>query len=236
MSTQTPAIRTVIFDLDGTLIDSAPDLHAAANRLMSELSLPLFDLAAVTSFIGNGLPKLVERCLAATGEAGRAVDLDWAFERFKTHYAQGASRRTQPYPGVIESLGALSAAGCRLGIVTNKTESLSHATLADLGLARHFEVVIGGDTLATKKPDPDGLLLALKRLEGVKTQTLYVGDSEVDAETAVRAGLRFALFTGGYRKSRVSDMLHWHAFDDMRDLVKERVLIGDAGIRPLRVG
>lgn len=236
MNTGTSAIRVVVFDLDGTLIDSAPDLHAAANRLMSELSLPTFDLATITSFIGNGLAKLVERCLAGAGEAGRGVDPDRAFERYKALYAEGASRLTRPYPGVVESLAALSEAGCRLGIVTNKSEGLALSTLADLGLAPHFEVVIGGDTLHTRKPEPEGLLLAVDRLGGMKADALFVGDSEVDAETAARAGLRFALFAGGYRKSPVSDMGHWHAFDDMRDLLRDRILPDVVAMRSLQAG
>ncbi len=223
MRNDSPAVRVVVFDLDGTLIDSAPDIHAAANRLMAELSLPTFDLRTITSYVGNGIPKLVERCLAATGDAGRAIELDHAIARFKSFYAEEPALRTRPYPGAVEALAALTDAGCRLGIVTNKSEDLSRAALADLGLAHHFEVVIGGDTLATKKPDPEGLVLAVDRLGGVPADALYVGDSEVDAETAARAGLRFALFTGGYRKSPVGELPHWYAFDDMRDLLSQRV-------------
>jgi len=218
-----PRIRTLVFDLDGTLIDSAPDIHAAANRLMSELALPQFDLATITSFIGNGIPKLVERCLTAAGDAAQSVSRNHALERFNAFYAEEPTVRTRPYRGVVEALERLSSAGCRLGIVTNKSEALSHAVLADLGLAHRFNVLIGGDTLATRKPDPAGLLLGLRRLGGAAADVLYVGDSEVDAETAVRGGVRFALFTGGYRKSAISDIPHWYAFDDMRELLKDRI-------------
>lgn len=219
MKSASSAPAALIFDLDGTLIDSAPDIHAAANRLMAEFSLPEFDLTTITSYIGNGIPKLVERCLAATGEAGRAVDLEHAITRFKAFYAEEPALRTRPYPGVVESLAVLTDAGCRLGVLTNKAEDLSRAALADLDLARHFEVVIGGDTLATKKPDPEGLFLAMGKLGGSRSNALYVGDSEVDAETAANADLRFALFTGGYRKSPVSALRHWIAFDDMREML-----------------
>lgn len=220
MSSLYPAPAALIFDLDGTLIDSAPDIHAAANRLMAELSLPAFDLTTITSYIGNGIPKLVERCLAAAGEAGHVVDLDHAIARFKAFYAEEPALRTRPYPGVVEALATLTGAGCLLGVVTNKSEDLSRAALADLDLARHFDVVIAGDTLATKKPDPEGLLLAIDKLGSSRTDALYIGDSEVDAETAANAHMRFALFTGGYRKSPVGALKHWIAFDDMRDMLK----------------
>ncbi len=236
MSSETPEVRTLIFDLDGTLIDSAPDIHAAANRLMDELSLPQFDLATIKSFVGNGIPKLVERCLEAAGDAGRSIDLDRAIERFKEFYAEEPAVRTQPYAGVVETLDTLSNAGYRLGIVTNKAEDLTRAALADLGLAHYFEVVIGGDTLQTKKPDPEGLHLALNKLGATNANAIYVGDSEVDAETAVRAKIRFALFSGGYRKSPTSALPHWQVFDDIRDLLKYLDVAGAPATRANQAG
>lgn len=224
-----PAVRALVFDLDGTLIDSAPDIHAAANRLMRELELPAFDLNTITSYIGNGIPKLVERCLDATGATGK-VPLDVAIDRFKAFYAEEPALRTRPYDGVVEALAAFSKAGCRLGVVTNKAEDLSRAALADLGMAGHFDVVIGGDTLKSKKPDPEGLLLAIARLGATPASALYVGDSEVDGETAAAAGLRFALFSGGYRKSPLDAIPHWRLFDDMRGLIDAVAISSEAPI------
>ena len=212
-------IRTFVFDLDGTLIDSAPDIHAAANRLMLEMGLAAFDLNTITSYIGNGIPKLVERCLASAGAPSDRATLNHAIACFKALYAEEPALRTRPYPGVVEALDAFAAAGCAMGVCTNKSEDLSRAALRDLGIASYFDVVIGGDTLPTKKPDPAGLHEAVRSLGGSAATALYVGDSEVDAETAANAGLRFALFTGGYRKSPVMTILHWHAFDDMRALL-----------------
>lgn len=219
MTLVVPPVRALVFDLDGTLIDSAPDIHAAANRLMSALALPAFDLTTITSYIGNGIPKLVERCLAAAG-ATDTVPLEEAIARFKGFYAEEPALRTRPYPGVVEALASFAEAGCRLGVVTNKAEDLSRAALADLGLAPHFEVVIGGDTLATRKPDPEGLLQAIDRLGATRDSAIYVGDSEVDGDTAVAAGLRFALFSGGYRKQPLEQIPHWRLFDDMRSLTE----------------
>lgn len=219
MNAHRPAVRALVFDLDGTLIDSAPDIHHAANRLMAELKLPAFDLTTITSYIGNGIPVLVERCLQAAGDAGRGVALDDAIARFKSFYAEEPALRTRPYSGVEDALATWAAAGSGLGVVTNKAEDLSRAALRDLGLAGHFATVIGGDTLATKKPDPRGLLLAIEQLGATPEAALYVGDSEVDAETAANAGVRFALFSGGYRKAPLSQLPHWRAFDDMRELM-----------------
>lgn len=219
MKSDRPAVRALVFDLDGTLIDSAPDIHAAANRLMSELQLPAFDLTTITSYIGNGIPKLVERCLAATGESGRAIDLDHAISRFKAFYAEEPAVRTRPYAGVEKALAAFAKAGCRMGVVTNKAEDLSRAALRDLGLDRYFDVVIGGDSLPSKKPDPTGLLQAIEGLGATRATALYVGDSEVDAETAANADVRFALFSSGYRKTPLEDLAHWRLYDDMSELV-----------------
>lgn len=218
MSGDANAVRVLVFDLDGTLIDSAPDIHAAANRLMAALKLPSFDLTTITSYIGNGIPKLVERCLASAGAPAEKVSLDDAIAQFKAFYAEEPAVRTRPYPGVEEALAAFKQAGCRLGVVTNKAEDLSRAALVDLGLADYFGVVIGGDTLATRKPDPEGLLLAIDRLGGTRHDALYVGDSEIDGDTAAAARVRFALFSGGYRKSPLDEISHAVLFDDMREL------------------
>ena len=218
MTSRQTAIRALVFDLDGTLIDSAPDIHAAANRLMAEMKLKPFDLTTITSYIGNGIPKLVERCLAAAGADADENGLEQAIARFKSFYAEEPALRTRPYPGVVEALAELSHAGCRLGVCTNKAEDLSLAALEQLGMARSFEVLIGGDTLPTRKPDPAGLLHAIAQLGASVEDALYVGDSEVDAETAQAAGLRFAFFTGGYRKSPIEAISHWRRFEDMREL------------------
>jgi phosphoglycolate phosphatase len=209
----------IVFDLDGTLIDSAPDIQAAANRLLADLGYPAFDLSTITSFIGNGIPMLVRRCLDKAGAPFGDAQLEKAIESFKAFYAEEPAVRTRPYHGVSESLAALSGGGHRLGVCTNKSEDLSKAALEDLGILRHFQTVIGGDTLSTRKPDPAGLHEAIRRLSADAGTAIYVGDSEVDAETASNAGVRFALFTGGYRKSPVSALNHWIAFDDMRDLL-----------------
>lgn len=211
-------IKAAVFDLDGTLVDSAPDLHAAVNKLMGEMQLPGIDLPIVISFVGNGIPMLVRRALDHNKTSTSPDVLEPAVKRFMALYAQAPAERTIVYPGVVDALKAFKNSGVRLGICTNKAESLSRVVLADLGIADLFEVVVGGDTLPTRKPDPAGLLLAINQLDADAQTALYVGDSEVDAETAEKVGLRFALFKGGYRKASVSELPHWKAFDDMREL------------------
>ncbi|MCI2399883.1 phosphoglycolate phosphatase [Aliiroseovarius subalbicans] len=199
----------IVFDLDGTLIDSAPDLQAATNRMLADQGCASLDLATITSFVGNGLPKLVERAMRASGldmtEHPRLSALTLEY------YNQDPATLSQLYPGLKALLTALKAAGHRLGVCTNKPFEPAVAILVEMGLEDHFDVVVGGDTLAVKKPDPQPLLHSLVKLgDG---PALYVGDSEVDAETAARAGVDFALFTEGYRKTPIEDLPHAFAFD-----------------------
>ena len=208
-------MTAIIFDLDGTLIDSAPDIHASVNKMLAAEGQEALDLATVTSFIGNGLPKLVERVMMRVG-------MDMAqFDRISADvlaiYNASAADLTRPYPHMIEVLESLKGAGYRLGVCTNKPHEPAVIILKDLGLEGFFDVVIGGDSTAAKKPDPTPLRAAMAALGG---DVLYVGDSEIDAETAERAGVPFALFTEGYRKVGIDEMTHAHAFDDFRQLTE----------------
>ena len=194
--------RAIVFDLDGTLIHSAPDLHRAANAMLAELGREGLSLERLTSFVGHGVAKLVERCLDATG-GGTAEERRTALALYLRHYDAAPAALTRPFPGVEEALAALAATGVRLGICTNKPEALTIKVLDDLGIRRHFHAVVGGDTLPVLKPDPAPLHLCLERLGAEVGAALYVGDSETDALTATNAGIAFALFSGGYRKSPV---------------------------------
>lgn len=192
-----PLPAAVLFDLDGTLIHSAPDLHASANVVANTVGAEPFDLATVTSFIGNGVPVLIERILDARGLDHR--HFDGALAVFLEHYEAHATDLTRPFEGVPALLDSLRGAGLQLAIVTNKPEAPAAKILADLGLAHLFESIVGGDSTAKKKPDPAPYRLACQRLGVRPGETVYVGDSETDAATA-NAGVPFALFLGGYRK------------------------------------
>lgn len=197
----------IVFDLDGTLIDSAPDITGVANALLAEAGRDPITLDQTRAFIGSGAPVFVERMRMARGlpEDMQAQLL----EAFVARYDSAVSR-TVCYPGVVAALQDLKAQGHRLGICTNKPERPAHAVLKHLALARFFDVVLGGDSLPQRKPDPAPLHAAFAALG--PGQRLYVGDSEVDAETAQRADVPFMLFTEGYRKSPVDRIPHDMAF------------------------
>jgi phosphoglycolate phosphatase len=198
-------MAAVIFDLDGTLVDSAPDIHAAVNRLLAAEGEAALDFPTVKRFIGNGVPALIARVMAALGREGEALHARW-LARFLEDYEKRAADLTRPYPGVAEALEVLADTGHRLAICTNKPEVPARHVLDAFGLARFFPVVIGGDSLPLRKPDPAPLRAAAEGLG--QGPVIFVGDSEVDAETAVAAGVPLLLFTEGYRKTPVEEIAH----------------------------
>ena len=207
-------MKAVVFDLDGTLIDSAPDLHAAALAMLAEAGLPPITFAQTRSFIGNGVPTLVARIIAATGAAPvRQGDLVAAFLR---HYNAAPAQLTVLYPGVLDALDRLAAGGHRLGLCTNKPEAATRMILDAFGLTARLQAVVCGDTLPVKKPDPAPLRLAFRQLEA--ESGLYVGDSEVDSDTAMAVGVPFALYAPGYRKKAVEEIPHRFVFDHFDEL------------------
>ena len=203
----------IVFDLDGTLIDSAPDILGVANGVLASLGAGEITLAQTHSFIGNGVDVFVSKMRATFGlpDALHAAML----AEFKQGYLSAVDL-TQPYDGVVTVLDSLRASGHTLGICTNKPLSPCHVILDHLDLSRLFDTVIGGDSLTVAKPDPAPLHAALDAMGS--GDAIYIGDSEVDAQTAQRAQVPFALFTRGYRKGPVADMPHDAAFDDFAAL------------------
>lgn len=205
-------MAAIIFDLDGTLVDSVPDIHAAVNRMLDDHGDAPMEMTQVRSFIGNGVPALIGKVMAARGEDPNDAARHAAREGcFLKHYLAAPAELGAPFPGVVAALDALAAAGHRLGVCTNKPVEPTRAILRDLGLAGRLPVVIGGDSLPVRKPDPAPLLAAARAL--AMTPAIYVGDSEVDAETAQRAGMPFLLFSGGYRKTPVAELPNDGVFD-----------------------
>ena len=202
----------LIFDLDGTLIDSAPDICAAVAQMLDSQGLPPLDLGTVTGFIGNGLPNLVARVIDHLGlSMGDHAALTAQMMR---RYTDEPATLTKPYDHVIATLTQLQMAGHPMAICTNKALAPTHAVLNALNLSQFFSVVIGGDSLAVNKPDAAPCLAAMAALN---TQTaLFIGDSEVDAACADAAGVPFVLFTKGYRKTEIPSALA--RFSDYADL------------------
>jgi len=188
----------VVFDLDGTLVDSAPDLHAHLNALLAELGRPGLALAEIRPLIGDGARALLQRGLAASGGLPAGADLEALFLEFVTRYTARPVRFGAVYEGVAAVLDALHAEGARLGVCTNKPQVPSERVLAALGLERYFPVVIGGDRLAVRKPDPGHLRAVLERLGARPARAVMVGDSATDLLTARAAGVACVLVSFGY--------------------------------------
>ncbi|MBV8169809.1 MAG: phosphoglycolate phosphatase [Alphaproteobacteria bacterium] len=193
-------IRYVILDLDGTLIDSAPDLRAAANTVLAEAGRPPLDLPTIRRFIGDGVRVLVERAFAATGPAIAGPALDEATARYVALYEAAATVLTRPYDGVPETLARLRGAGLTLAVCTNKPVAAAGIVLRDLGLAPLIDAVSGGDSVARRKPDPEHVRDALRRLGGSAEAAAMVGDAEPDIAAGKAAGLKTVAVTYGYCK------------------------------------
>jgi phosphoglycolate phosphatase len=194
----------LLFDLDGTLVDSVPDLAAAANRLLAELGHAPLHPREMAGMVGDGVAKLVERVLAARG--AREIAADEALRRFVALYEANAATLTRPYPGVEAGLEALAARGFRFAICTNKIEQATRLVLEGVGLARFFPVMLCGDSLATQKPDPGPCLAALARLGVPPEAAAMVGDHRNDVLAARGAGIAAIFARYGYGLTTLGDL------------------------------
>jgi len=195
---ETPlAIDAVVIDLDGTLLHTAPDLAEAANRMMAELQLPPVEEAVVSTYIGNGVGRLIKRVLTGSME-GEPDPLLYqrASEIYMRHYADVCAR-SQPFPDVLPGL---KQAGFRLGCITNKAEQFTVPLLKEAGLYDFFELVLSGDTLPKKKPDPMPLLYACEKFGTVPERLLLIGDSLNDTQAARAAGCHVFCVPYGYNR------------------------------------
>ena len=206
----------IVFDLDGTLIDSAADLASAINAMLAELGCEALAVAQVRGMIGDGVAMLVARALAAR-HCQRAAPAD-AARIFMRHYEADATSLTTAFPGVAPALEALWGAGIPLAVCTNKPERISAEILHSLGLARYFTRVIGGDSLPFRKPDPRVLLPLLEAFAAAPQNALLVGDSEIDAATAEAAGVPFVLMKHGYRRGPVAKIRCVAALENFAEL------------------
>lgn len=200
----TPSPRTLVFDLDGTLIHSAPDLAVALNHVLEEADRDTVSLHQVTQMIGDGVAKLVERGFDATG--GAPEDPEHHLNRFHHHYNNAAADLTTLYPGVMETLESLAAAGHRMALCTNKPAEPTAAVLKAFKLTSFFEAVTGGDTFPVRKPSPGHLLGTLKMMDADPEHAVMIGDSPNDVQVALNAAVPVIAVSYGYRRMAAEDM------------------------------
>jgi phosphoglycolate phosphatase len=195
-------VGAIAFDLDGTLLDTIHDLAAAVNALLVELGHPELPKDTIRVFVGKGMPNLVRRALAAaTGASPAAIEeaeLADALARYQAHYAARLGRETRPFPGMVEGLTRLRTMGFPMAVVTNKAARFVRPHLVQAGIEQFFAVVVGGDDLPTRKPDPGPLLHVAKTLGVPPQRLLMVGDSGNDVQAARAAGCPVLVLPYGY--------------------------------------
>ncbi len=186
------SVRAVLFDLDGTMLDTAADITLALNHALAEQSLPTLARGEVRELIGRGVSLLIERALERFGAAGKAADATLLHDRFHHHYERIYERgeiQTRVYPGVARGLAELHARGIRLAVVTNKPRRMAIELLTRMSLSQWIELVVGGDSGLPRKPHPQPVLAACEALGVPAAQALMVGDSQTDVLAARAAGL-----------------------------------------------
>ena len=196
-------IKAVVIDLDGTLLDTAPDLAHAAELMMADLGRPCPSLEIISTYIGNGVSRLVKRVL--TGEMDAEPDAELfarAIAAYQQHYGEHVSLHSRPFDGVIEGLDAFKAMGLYVACITNKAELFTHPLLKDTGLFDYFELILSGDSLPRRKPDPLPLLHACEIFKVKPAELLLIGDSLNDTQAARAAGCPVFCVPYGYNRGR----------------------------------
>jgi phosphoglycolate phosphatase len=204
----------ILIDVDGTLVDSVPDLAYCVDEMMKRLGRPVYGEDRVRDWVGNGVERLVRRALIGQldGEP-EEVDFARAYPIFLELYKENTSKRSLLYPGIREGLDYLKAAGYRLGCVTNKAAQFTLPLLRDLGVHDDFELIVSGDTLPKKKPDPLPLLHAAEYFGVAPAHALMIGDSQSDVKAARAAGFQIVCMSYGYNHG-----------EDIRDYAPDAVI------------
>ncbi|MEW8086390.1 MAG: phosphoglycolate phosphatase [Candidatus Thiodiazotropha endolucinida] len=217
----------ILIDVDGTLVDSVPDLAYCVDQMMDRLDRPRHGETKVRDWVGNGVERLVSRALIGQldGEPDEA-DYERAYPIFLDLYAENTSKRSVLYPGIREGLDYLKRQGFRLGCVTNKAAQFTLPLLRDLGVHDDFEIVVAGDTLPKKKPDPMPLLHAAKQLSADPTASLMVGDSQSDVKAARAAGFQIVCMSYGYNHGE--DIRHYNPDAVLDSLAEISTLLENA--------
>lgn len=216
-----PPYEAYLFDLDGTLIDTAPDLMHALNATLSHAGYEQVDLALTRHWVGHGAKVMLAQALDhQNAQALADAELEILFQFFLERYGERIADASVPYAGVVESLQALRARTWKLGVVTNKRQDLSMQLLRELDLYQYFNIVVGGDTLQVRKPEPQPVLYACNELEAAAEETLFVGDSTTDVAAARAAGCPVVCVRDGYNQGAPASSLGAdHVIDSFCQLV-----------------
>ncbi len=198
MSSGELADATIVFDLDGTLVDTAPDLVRALNETMDLEGLPRVKLETVRQLVGQGARALIERASALQGVTFSATRLDQLTSEFITFYAADIARESKPFDGVLDALDALSELGAKLAVCTNKRTALSVQLLDALNMSERFSAIVGADAVTDRKPHPDHYRAAVTRAGGVVRRSVMVGDTAADVASARGAGAPVCVVSFGY--------------------------------------
>lgn len=203
MTTKLRKPRMILIDLDGTLVDSVPDLAYCVDATMERMGRPIWGEGRVREWVGNGVERLVKRALIGQLDGEPSPELyDQALPIFMAIYADNVSGRSQLYPGVRDGLKQLKASGYRVACVTNKAAQFTEPLLKDMGIYSEFELVVSGDTTARKKPDPMPLLYAAEKLGCTPAECMMVGDSSNDVTAARQAGFQVVCVPYGYNHGK----------------------------------
>lgn len=209
---------TILFDLDGTLVDTAPDLIGTLNWLLAEEGYPPLPLSDARPFIGRGARWMIERGFDAAGAPVDADHLPALFDRFIDRYLAHLADESRPFEGVIDALGNLRQAGARLGVCTNKRTDLSRALLDALSMTPLFDAVVGPDLAGAQKPDAKHLVFAAEAAGGDASRAIMVGDAATDVGAARAAGAGLILVSFGYTETPAAELDHDILIDHYRDL------------------
>jgi phosphoglycolate phosphatase len=222
----------IVFDLDGTLVDTAPDLLDSLNHSLDAGGAALTDLQGFHQYVGQGGRVMIERAYGAQQKALLAAEHDRLFSLFLDHYDSNIPGRSQPYPGVLAALDRLAKAGFLLAVCTNKPERFSRKLLAGLGMTASFAAICGADTFAFRKPDPRHLTETIAMAGGDAARAVMVGDSRTDIDTAKAAGIPVVAVDFGYTDRHVREFepsVVISHFDELAVSLCERLIGSAAG-------
>ncbi len=210
--------NTIIFDLDGTLIDTAPDLHAALTHAFESKGLTAIDLPTVRSSIGHGARAMIETSANVTGISLTDTLLDELHKTFLDYYTSHIADHSAPFPGILDSLDVCEVRGATLAVCTNKTQHLAEQVLESLGLIDRFRAIVGADRTSEKKPSATHLLETLSLVGGQLDQAVMIGDSSTDGFAAQAAGMPFIFMTYGYPDDKTSELKPFKSLGSAEDL------------------